>query len=149
MSTTTSRSTSLPPSDRLLRRALLGNATFSALSAAICLGLKDPVAAWIGLAAPEVFSLGVDLGLFAAGLTFLATRRDLTKTRYQIATFGVIALDVLWVLGSAVMLFAPTPLTTAGRLTVVVVAVAVADFAVFQALGWWRLRKGAPEMAPA
>ncbi len=52
---------------------------------------------------------------------------------------AVIALDVLWVVGSAVVLAIPTPMTMTASLIVEVVAVITALFGVLQYVGWRRL----------
>jgi hypothetical protein len=135
--------TPTPPADQLLRRALFANALFSATSAALCLTLAEPLGGALGIAPGELFSLGIELGLFALGLLFLGSRDDLSRKPFQIATVLVIALDALWVAGSAVILRMETPLTTAGWWTVLGVALVVADVAFFQFLGLRRLRRAA------
>lgn len=128
---------------RMLRNALLANAAFSALSALLCLAASRPIAAWIGLSAGAVLSVGIELAVFAALLAALGTRPDLGRGWIQATVAVVIALDVLWVIGSALALLAPEPLTMAGRWSVGLIALAVADLAFFQALGWRRLRAAA------
>lgn len=129
---------STPKDQRPLRLALLGNALFSAVSAAECLLFRDAVAQWTGLSAAQVQALGFDLALFAGFLAFVLTRPDLgTRTMGRVVQ-TIIALDVLWVVGSVALLLVDNPLTTAGQWTVALVALVVADFAYFQ---WHGLRK--------
>ena len=122
-------------SETLLRRALLANAGFSTLSASICLAMPAAVGNFMGVASREISSLGLELAAFAIGIMVLLTR-DITRGWARNVVAGIIALDVLWVVGSAVLLMSPNPLTTAGQWTVGVVALAVADFAYFQWRGW-------------
>ncbi|MCG8460577.1 MAG: hypothetical protein MI919_30215 [Holophagales bacterium] len=122
-------------SETTLRTALFANAGFSTVTATTLLLASDSVAGFTGIPGAELRMVGVDLGLFALGLFALLTR-DLTRTWVRAVVLAVIALDVLWVIGSAALLLAPNSLTVAGQWTVGVVACVVADFALFQGLGW-------------
>ncbi len=135
----------------MLRWALGGNALFSTLTGIASLVAPAAIGTFLGLPAGEISALGTELLLFAAFLFFLATRQDLERPWIRNTVLVVIALDVLWVLGSAVAILAPTtPLTTAGKWTVMAIAVVVADFAVFQTVGWRRLFKAPnPRLATA
>ena len=120
-----------------LRLAVAANAGFSALSAGICWFATDAVARFTGIPADMIASLGIELGAFATALAFIASRRDLGQTWIRRAVGVVVALDVMWVLGSIALLSVPTSLTltVAGQWTVGLVALAVADFAFFQYRG--------------
>ncbi|MEM8931215.1 MAG: hypothetical protein AAGE94_08565, partial [Acidobacteriota bacterium] len=122
-------------SERLLRRALTANAAFSATCAAVCLAGATALAGWLGVAAADLRSLGVELAVFAVGL-FVLQSRNLRARWARRTVAAVIALDALWVVGSAALLLAPNPLTTAGQWTVVAVAAVVGDLAFFQWRGW-------------
>ena len=122
-------------SETLLRRALFANASFSTASAATCLLATGAVAAFTGVPAADVSSLGAELGIFALGI-FALLSQDLTRTWARRVVAGIIALDALWVVGSVVLLVMPNPLTSAGQWTVGLVALVVADFAAFQWMGW-------------
>ncbi len=124
-------------SERMLRLALIANASFSALSAALCLSASQAIGKFMGVPTGEIFSLGVELGLFALGIGFLLSR-DLTAPWARRVVGAIIALDVLWVIASLALLALPTPLTVAGKWTLGIVALAVADFAFFQ----WRGLRG-------
>ena len=129
----------------LLRRALFANAVFSGLSGTLCALTSGAVSRVVGIAPAEVFALGVNLEVFAALLVVLATRRDFGRGWVRSLIMAVIAMDVLWVIGSAAVLLSPSPLTTAGRWIVLAVALVVADIAYFQLRGFLGLRRAAVE----
>lgn len=124
---------------RLLRWSLRGNAVFSALSAVTLLSLAGPLASFLGfLSAREVFILGVQLGVFAAWLFWQASRPQLSRWQAGL----VIALDVLWVIGSAQILLAgPPEVTLGGKWAVGMVADVVGIFAILQFIGLRRLAR--------
>ena len=122
-------------SETMLRTTLFANAGFSTLTAATLLSASAAVAGFTGIPGAELRMVGVELGLFALGLFALLTR-DLTRTWVRTVVLAVIALDVLWVIGSAALLLMPNSLTVAGQWTVGIVACVVADLALFQGLGW-------------
>ena len=125
---------------RMQRMAVGGNAAFSATCALICLLAREPLGELVGIAPSALAGLGAELLAFAGFLALLATRKDMGRPWVQNAVLIVGMLDVLWVIGSALAILQPAPLTGAGRWIVGIVALAVADFAAFQLLGWWRLR---------
>ncbi|NIA70672.1 hypothetical protein HBA54_18910 [Pelagibius litoralis] len=138
--------------DGLLRTALKANAGLS-LTVGLILALAGgPLAAWISPLPQTLFGLstetllrltGVELMIFAA-LPFWVARRDrlsLPLTRL------VIALDLLWVAGSAMLLFAlPETLTATGAWAVGLSALLVLDFVLLQAFGLWQLYQGKSEL---
>lgn len=126
---------------RMQRMAVGGNAAFSATCAVICLLAREPLGELVGLSSVALAGLGTELLAFAGFLALLATRKDMTRPWIQNAVLVICMLDVLWVVGSALALVQPAPLTSAGRWMVGAIALAVADFAAFQVLGWWRLRR--------
>lgn len=127
-------------SSNLLRWALSANAVFSTLTGLGALLAPAALGAFLGLPAAELTALGTELLLFAAFLFFLVTRKKFERPWIRGTVLAVIALDVLWVIGSAAAILAPaTPLTAAGKWTVLATAVIVADFAAFQTIGWRRL----------
>lgn len=127
--------------DRILRLALLANATFSTLSALACFLWPGALASRLGLEARQLLGLGVELLGFAALIFFLASRPDLSRTWIRRTVMGIVVADVLWVVGSGVLLLGATVPTTSGRFIVGIVALFVADFAFFQAYGLRRLRR--------
>ena len=96
-----------------LRYALRGNATFSLTTGLIAALVSAPVASWLGaFRAQEVLLLGAQLVLFATWLLWLSFRVRIP--RWQVLV--VLALDVGWVAGSALLLLSPpAALTAAGN----------------------------------
>ena len=125
--------------ERLLRRALLGNALFSGMSGAVFLMFSGGLAAWLGLPAVwPLWAVGVGLALFAADLLHQATRRRLSLFR---AVLGC-GSDLAWVIASAALLLGwPHLLSGGGQAAVVAVAMVVATFAGLQSQGIARLRR--------
>jgi hypothetical protein len=98
----------------------------------------NPLADTLGIPYPGVLTpIGVVLIVYAGSLFWTATRDPLP---HSLALTAVV-LDVVWVLGSVVLLLSDVlPLTTVGRWTVLLLADAVLAFAVLQAYGIWRSR---------
>lgn len=117
----------------LLRRALLGNSAFSAVSGVALIAGAQPIATFLGLHAPFVLAgTGVVLMLYAASLYRTATQNPIDAREALLA----VGLDVAWVIGSALILLGGwLPLTGEGRWTVAIVAEVVAIFAVLQYYG--------------
>ena len=113
-----------------LARALRANATFSATTGVTMLLLARPGAEWLGFEWPWVLVLvGVGLLLFAADLALLSRKNPIPRQR----TILVIAGDVGWVLGSALLLLGwPQLFNSLGRWVVLGVALVVTLFAVLQ-----------------
>ncbi len=125
------------PRKSLLFKALIGNAMFSTLSGLEMLFFPETMARFIGFSAPgQLRQLGLSLLLFAATVVFAATRRPI-----RLWAAGLIsALDILWVVGTvALLLTRPDLFNTAGIISAALVALAVADFAIFQIIGIRRL----------
>lgn len=123
----------------MLRRALLGNSLFSAISGvALILGAR-PIAALIGSQVPlALTSLGAVLALYAVGLYYTATQEPLDT---RAALIGI-ELDVAWVVGSAILLFSDwLALTMEGKWAIAIIAEIVAVFAIVQYLGLRRVRE--------
>ncbi len=125
------------PESRLLRRFLLGNATFSTLTGTLCLIDAAPLTQAFGIPDPTLLpGLGVQLLLFAAAIIWIATRQEIS-TRLA---WVIIALDIGWVAGSIALLpFVSGMLTSAGITAMVLVAFGVATFASGQIAGVKRL----------
>lgn len=125
---------------RLLRRALLANATFSTLTGGAALLASAPIAGWMGLADPRwLVALGPGLLVFAASLVFTATRPEVDERQALMFSLG----DMGWVLGSAALLvLLPDAFNTMGTMLVVDVALVVGLLGAAQLLGLSRLRAG-------
>lgn len=128
---------SIPDSDRLLRLALRGNASFSSFCGLISLIAAKPIAVEMGIPDPGwLYGLGVQLLVFAAFLAWLSTRPRIAPA----IAWGVVAADLAWVLGT-LPLVAADWLTTSGVWIALGIAEAVALFAIIQALGVRRMQR--------
>jgi hypothetical protein len=120
----------------LLRSALIGNGIFSTVSGtAFIIGAK-PLAAFAGIDTPWIIiGIGVSLLFFAVGLIRNARREHIHKGEATMA----IAMDFLWVFGSAIII-ALGILSTGGNWGTAIVADIVLIFAVIQSVGLRRLK---------
>lgn len=126
-----------PPKSTLLRRALQANGAFSALSGVVLIVAARPLAAWLGLTDTLILIVtGVSLLLYAAGL-FRNARREIIN---HLEAWTAVILDVAWVIGSAVVIFAGV-LTTTGNWLVAIVADIVLLFGGLQLYGLRRMRR--------
>lgn len=124
--------------DFLLRRSLRANALFSSVSGLALVAGSYSIGPRIGVE-PSWIVLIVGLGLlpFAYDLFSNATKTRIDLTRVKVAIAG----DITWVVASiAVIVIDPTGLTTAGIVTIAVVAAVVAEFALLQWIGFRRAR---------
>lgn len=126
------------PYPPLLKKAMLGNAAFSAATGTTMLLLPGSLAGWLGVPDPAGLRFtGVVLLLFAGHLVLAARRTQPVKA--EILYFCL--ADAAWVLGSlAILWLQPFALTAAGFWVILVVALFVADF---MGLQWWGLQKAA------
>jgi len=123
----------------LLRRALLGNALFSTLSAITILLAPRWVLRLLGLSQSlSLRVLGFSLIAFAVALVINA-RRPQVKTS---DAWAAVIMDVVWVLGSGALLFL-VPFSTSGKWVVVLVADMVLIFAILQFAGIRKIQKSA------
>lgn len=140
-------SSTTPPAT-ILRRALTANAVFSGICGVLCVLASASIAGVTGISRVEIFALGINLEVFSILLIVLATRKDTSRGWFRALVMAVIAMDVLWVVGSAALLLLPAaPLTSAGRWIVIAVALVVADIAYFQLRGFLGLRRVAVSAA--
>src|SRR5262245_9977983 len=120
-----------------LRRSLQLDGVATALTGAILLVAAHPVSEILGIPAPGIaHGVGGFLLLFGAALLWHASHQNLSRGE---AMLTVVA-NAAWVAGSIAVVVAG-PLTALGNLAVGVVAVAVALFAVLEAVGIRRLRE--------
>ena len=120
---------------KLLRRALQGNALFSVISGALILAINRTLVEFLGLpSSASLTPLGIGLLVYAGWLLWNARRE---KIRIVDAWMAV-ALDMVWVVGSYALLFA-VRFSSSGKWVVALVAEAVLVFAVMQWLGLRRL----------
>lgn len=120
---------------KLLRSALVGNATFSMVCGLVLIVGASRMAALLGVHSAVPLVLGVGLLPFAWIVLRAARRSDIRAAGVN----TIIFMDAAWVVASALLLIvgwrAPT---VAGTWTVVLVADMVATFGVLQ---WWGLRQ--------
>jgi len=126
-------------SKSLLRSALLGNSIFCFLSGLDFVLFSGPVAGFLGLSSPSViFVLGVILIAYALVVFSQSRMQPLNQS---FARFAIIA-DVLWVLGSAVLIFTDlVAFTIAGKWAIAIIADIVLVFAILQFVGLQRITK--------
>jgi hypothetical protein len=120
----------------LLRKALLGNALFSALSGLTLLFAQKSVLRILGLFnRVSLVVLGVGLIIFAATLVVNARRQRVKTSDAWVA----VLMDVAWVLASYVLIFV-LPFRMEGKWVIGVVAELVLLFAILQFMGIRRIR---------
>lgn len=136
-SSTTFQSTAAPESN-LLRKALLGNSIFSTISGLLFVFDAVPIAKFLGLPSPLALRIiGVGLLVFA----FVVYKTASAKPINLQAAMGIVAGDLLWVVGSAVLIFTSlAPFTTGGKWAIAIVADIVLAFAVVQYVGIQKAR---------
>jgi len=120
----------------LLRKALLGNALFSALSGLTLLFAQKSVLRILGLFnRVSLVVLGVGLIIFAATLVVNARRQRVKTSDAWVA----VLMDVAWVLASYVLIFV-LPFSMEGKWVIGLVAELVLLFAILQFMGIRRIR---------
>lgn len=125
--------------ESLLRRSLLANALFTMGCGFVLVFASGTVAALMGaVGATELIITGVILLLYAADLARTAHGKRLPRRR----VYYFIGMDLLWVIGSAVVLWGlAVPFTGAGRWIILLVADAVGLFGLLQYLGLRRFTR--------
>ena len=124
---------------KLLRRALQGNASFSVVSGALILAMNRTLVEFLGLpSGASLTQLGIGLLGYGAWLLWNAKRERIKIVNAWIA----VILDIVWVVGSYALLFA-VRFSIGGKWAVALVAELVFLFAVMQWLGLRRVgRRG-------
>ena len=119
---------------KLLRRALQGNALFSVISGALILAINRTLVEFLGLpSSASLTPLGIGLLVYAGWLLWNAKREKIKIVDAWIA----VALDMVWVVGSYALLFA-VRFSIGGKWVVGLVAELVFLFALMQ---WFGLRR--------
>lgn len=119
---------------KLLRRALQGNALFSVISGVVILAANRTLVEFLGLpSSASLTAMGIGLLGYAGWLLWNARREKIKIVDAWIAVF----LDMVWVVGSYALLFA-VRFSSGGKWLVVLVAELVFLFGVMQ---WLGLRK--------
>jgi len=131
-----------PDKQKLLRRALQGNALFSVISGAAILAANRSLVAFLGLPNDASLApLAVGLLGYAAWLGWNARREKIKIVDAWIA----VILDMVWVAGSYLLIF-KVSFTNPGKWVVILVAELVFAFGVTQWLGLRRIARS-PERA--
>jgi hypothetical protein len=122
---------------RLLRRALLGNAVFSAFCGVSIVAFDTRIVALMTNLQHHLWPLGVMLIGFAASLAWFSTRPAISSAWVT----SVIVADLAWVAGTVALLAGwHGKLTATGLWIVAAVGLLVFAFAELQWLGLRRLR---------
>jgi len=115
-----------------LRYALLADAVASGATGLLMIAGADALTGLLGLPVALMREAGLVLVPYVALVAFVGTRATIGRGAVQ----AIIALNVLWVLGSvAVLLAAPIAPTALGYAFVIAQAVAVGVFAELQVIG--------------
>ena len=115
-----------------LRYALLADAVASGATGLLMIAGADALTGLLGLPVALMREAGLVLVPYVALVAFVGTRATIARGAVQ----AIIALNVLWVLGSvAVLLAAPIAPTALGYAFVIAQAVAVGVFAELQVIG--------------
>ena len=122
-----------------LQKAVLGNAAFSGISGLFMVLAAGSISEFLGIGNPLVLVLiGIALLLYMPFLLWLANQSPIPNWMAWL----VIELDVLWVIGSLVLIFSNlVPLTTGGKWAVAFTADIVTIFAILQYIGLRRQQK--------
>ena len=128
----------------LLRNSLKANGIFSTLSGTGFIIAANPIAEFIGLDYPLIITtIGISLLIFAVGLFLNAFRETINTQEAKIA----IALDIGWVLGSAIII-PLSILNTNGNWATAIIADIVLILAIMQFIGVRRLLKSQLHSTP-
>lgn len=121
----------------LLRSALLGNSIFCFLSGMDFVLFSGPIAKFLGVSSPSVILV---LGILLTAYALVVFSQSRTQpVNLSFARFAIVA-DVLWVLGSAVLVFTDlVAFTTAGKWAIAIIADIVLVFAIAQYVGLRRI----------
>ena len=121
----------------MLKRALLVNAAFSAISGLLIVSFDQRIAEFIGYAAISLWPMGVMLLGFGAYLLWFATRR----TMNSVSVISVIVSDFAWVLGTVILLVGwNSMISVAGIWLLAVIGMIVFLLAELQWIGLRRLQ---------
>lgn len=127
-----------------LRQSLRANAVFSTVSGLTFALASGFIASFLGAVESWlVLAIGVQLLCFAGMLVWLASRSEISAP----LAMAVITADLLWILGTGIVVYVDL-LTRAGNILIVVLADVVLLLAVLQAIGVRRLGRSAqPQVA--
>jgi len=136
----------------LLRKSLRANALFSLLSGILLIIAAGLLAGVMFVEPVELFGFGMDTILFALGIGIVIFAADvwLISRAERISLLQsklIVLLDVGWVIGSsALLLLWPDVFSTAGTVSIIVVAIVVADLGFMELLGILMTYEGESEV---
>jgi hypothetical protein len=123
--------------DSLLRRAIQGNSVFSTISGVLLAVYSGPIDTLLGLGSP--IALTILGGLILVGAALLAWVA-LQPTIDRGSARAIVALDVTWVIASALLLVTGVlNLSVAGDWVIGGVGIVVGDFALLEYFGLRRV----------
>jgi len=127
------RDASVKENGRFLANVLKANAVFSTVSGLIFIFFASSVAHFIGLENP-VFLIGIGVTiLFFSVYVYKVATMDTLNTKL---VWVIIELDILWVVGSVILLLTNiVSLTTLGQWAIGLTAEIVAVFAILEYVG--------------
>ncbi|WP_117212780.1 hypothetical protein [Allorhizocola rhizosphaerae] len=126
------------PADRFVRLALRWDAIASGLTGVAFIGTPQMQKDLFGLPAAFTLPVGLFLLAFAGLVWFAGVRRPVSPALVR----GIIALNVLWVVGcAAVIAFGLLPLTGLGIAYVALQGIVVGAFAELEWVGLRRVRR--------
>ena len=113
-----------------LRNTLKINASFSLLTGIVLLLFSQSMVDFMNLGPSLIYTvIGIGLIIFVVYLSFASMKKKINKWVIQ----SIIVQDFLWVIGSIyIILFNPYPITMAGSISIVIIALIVMTFALFQ-----------------
>ena len=114
-----------------LRYALLADAVASGATGLLMIAGADLLTGLLGLPVALMREAGLLLVPYVALVAFVGTRETISRPAVQ----AIIAMNVLWVIGSAVVLFAFVAPTLLGYAFVIAQAIVVGVFAELQFIG--------------
>jgi hypothetical protein len=130
-----------PQSTNLLTKALLVDGGISGTCGVITLLEASQLDGWLGIEIPLLIGLGIMMVVWGISLFYASSQ---LQSHLREIGMLVMALNMVWVVGSVVVLAGQLiDLTTVGTWTVIVVGDIVFAFAVAQLVGLRRLSKSA------
>ena len=116
--------------EKLLRYTLIANSIFSAISGVVLILFDQFFVSFFAIEY-DFSQTGISLALFSVLVLYTGLRSQINNVLVWI----IITMDILWVAGSVILLLSPVNLSAGGSWSVIIVAIFVADFALFQYKG--------------
>lgn len=125
--------------EKLLRYSLIANGIFSGISGIILILISHDIAEWFEV---EFYypQTGAALLLFSGAVLYSGFRSQID----YVQVWTIIWMDLLWVAASIILLLSPVSISAAGIWSVIIVAIFVSDFALFQYKGLKKATSSSP-----